>query len=310
MVNVWKIFLVMSLTGSHLCLGAVIPENIVQSLRSGYSKEELRLLDHDLEWIRQLVFGDKKAPKNRMPVYLASAGAPGARKSTILESYLYTRQEFSDAIYVDPDQRALKFMVNTYYDRGLNNYKISQSKDYQTAQKAAYDHWRAGSNYIANTLLNEAIAGGFDIAHGTTLTGPHSGALLKKIKDAGYQIILVLCGAEDSLRVETVRYRNEVQGFYQTDPGDVKDKALLFPQRLKDYFDHADELWIHWSEQLTSPLSPAAHFFLNGKKAEIFSKDQFARFVKKLDKDGAGQASLAGWKKLVRDKGISEETLK
>ena len=300
LLNFTKILLIAGFLSSSICLARVIPEDVVQSLRSPYSEEEQNLLDADFEYIRQLVFRGKRTPQDRKPIYLATAGGPGARKSTILESYIYNKAEFANTVYVDPDQRALKFMGNTFYDQSLNNFKISQSKDYPSAQKAAYDYWRAGSNYIANALLNEAVAGGYDIAHGTTLTGPHSGALLKKLKDAGYQIVLVLCGAEDELRMDSVRHRNEVQGFYQTDPEDVKEKALLFPQRLEDYFAHADELWIHWSEQLNSPLEPSAYISLVSKKMEVFSKEPYEKFTKKMNLDASKQTSVASWEKIMK----------
>ena len=284
--------------------GNVVPEEVVQSLRKGYSEEEQVLLDSDLEYIRSLVFRRAKQPKDRKPIYLATAGAPGARKSTILESYLKGKPELGDVVYVDPDQRALRFMGNTYYGRSLSNFQISQASDYQTAQKSAYDYWRAGSNYIANTLLNEAVAGGFDIAHGTTLTGPYSGALLKKLRESGYQIVLVLCGAEDKLRMETVQHRNEVQGFYQTDPKDVEMKALLFPKRLKDYFENADTLWFHWSETLTSSMKPAAYISIENKKFDIFSEDLYRKFVAKIDEDAKKQDMMLTWNGCLEDRDL------
>ena len=180
--------------------GRVIPENVVDDLRKGYSQTELQLLDADTSFIRELVFRGKKPPSQRKPIYLVTAGAPGARKSTILEKYLHTQPEYQGMVYVDPDQRGIRFMSGTYCAQSLNNYKISQFSNYREAQKSAYDYWRAGSNYIANTLLNEAIAGKYDIAHGSTLTGPFSGALLKSIHAAGYRIIMILCGAEDTVR--------------------------------------------------------------------------------------------------------------
>lgn len=291
----------MTVIPTTLASSQVIPKQVNEDLLKPYSQEEINLLADDLAFIEKLSFRGKKAPENRKPIYLATAGAPGARKSTILESYLSKYEKFSQSIYVDPDQRALKFMGNTYLARSLGNYEVSLYEDYQIAQKAAYDYWRPASNYIANTLLNKAVEQRFDIAHGTTLTGPHSATLLKNLRNAGYEIILVLCGAEDELRLDTVSYRNKVQGFYQTSPEDVKGKGHLFTQRIGDYFDHADELWVHWSNEIKSPLDPAAFISLKDKYLDIYAQDLYNQFVRKATTD-AKQQSLSTWPDVLKAK--------
>ena len=106
-------------------------------------------------------------PSSQKPlIYLATARAPGASKSTVLETNLKSHPHF---IYIDPDQRTLKFLIHTYV-KSLNNYAISQASSYKTLAQKQYLKWRDASNYIAYNLLNEAYDNNFSIAHGTTST--------------------------------------------------------------------------------------------------------------------------------------------
>ncbi|HNA62074.1 MAG TPA: hypothetical protein PKW79_03250 [Rhabdochlamydiaceae bacterium] len=73
--------------------------------------------------------------------------------------------------------------------------------------------WRPASNYIALTLLEEAFARHDNVAYGTTSTGGHIPAFLKKVHDAGYDITLLLCSCDDSIRKAAIEYRNEQQRF-------------------------------------------------------------------------------------------------
>lgn len=235
----------------------------VDSLLKPYSEGEKVLIMEDLSLIRKLAFSKCKN-KNKKPVYLATAGGPLSRKSTILEKALAEDSKYKDAVYLDPDQRGLKFMVNTYIARGLSNYKIYQTfheekkTDIQSVRKDAYDYWRSASNYITNTLINEAVEQRCDLAHGTTLTGGASPKLLKGLKDRGYEIQLLLAFAPQKFKESALKFRDEKQGFYQASPEDIFAKAYLFKERIPDYFDYADFIEIYWTESLQDTILPVA----------------------------------------------------
>ena len=153
---------------THASESPLIPNDFVQSHLKDYSEEETNLITDDLSDIRQLCFRGVSGP-NGTKVYVATAGGPGASKSTILETYLHDKPNFA---YLDPDQRSLKYMINTYQQE-FTNYNIAQASGIKPLLQKAYDKWRGGSNYIASTLINEAFSNGYNIAHGTTSTSPH-----------------------------------------------------------------------------------------------------------------------------------------
>ena len=124
-------------------------------------------------------------------------------------------------------------------------------------QKAAYDKWRAGSTCIANAILEKALRGHYDIAHGTTMTGPFIWRLMTLVKEEGYHIALALCYCEDSVRLDAIKYRNEVQGFHQSSPEDAISKGRLFPKRMPLYFKHANELILFWSDRFDTKIGRA-----------------------------------------------------
>jgi len=88
------------------------PEMIAKHLET-YTDDEVQLLKKDLAVVRSVCLDDTHNTDNRF--YLATAGGPGARKTTILEKFLADHPEYQDGVYLDPDPRTLRFMVHTYY---------------------------------------------------------------------------------------------------------------------------------------------------------------------------------------------------
>lgn len=257
------------------------PEMIASHLK-GYTDEEVDLINKDLNVVRSVCL--QNIPTDN-PVYLATAGGPGARKTTILEKFIARHPEFQSATYLDPDPRTLKFMVHTYYARSLCPLVISEINSYDEVIKKAYEKWRGGSNYIVLTLLEEALAEHRSIAYGTTSTGAHTPQFLAKLKENNYQVVLLLCSCSDSTRYEAVDYRNRVVRFYQSSPEDAVEKGLLFPQRMDAYFAHSDELYFYWSDSLFTP-ERLGGIWRNGK-LEIHDGEAMQQFIDKYEADRA-----------------------
>lgn len=257
--------------------------SMMETHLNGYDSEERFLIDKDLEVVKSVCFHNNEGSER--PFYLATAGGPGARKSTILEKFLFAHPEFSNYVYLDPDQRCLKFMVHTYYSRSLCARAVSDFQDYSLARKAAYEKWRGASNYITLVLLEEAFAKRMNIVHGATSTGGHIHKLLQRIKEANYQIALVLCSCEDSTRKQAISYRNEKQCFYQSTPEDDVIKGRFFAQKMPYYFEWADVLYLYWSDDVFSPERLAA-VFSDGQVA-VCDPEAYRNFISKFERDRA-----------------------
>lgn len=256
--------------------GPVVPVEIVDRFKEGYSAEELLLIEKDYLNIKDLCFDG--CSKSGELVYLATAGGPGASKSTILENVLAHQNNF---VYLDPDQRALKFMIHTYL-QSLSCYQISRADSYQKLLQNAYTKWRGASNYIANTIFNDAFIGGYNIAHGTTSTSKAIEKLYKKLKENGYKIKLLLCGSSDQNRVNAINHRSKVQGFCQVAKQDVIDKGKWFFERLPIYFKYADELDLFWTDNFLHGSSLVATYNkTTGLKA--FDQEGMNKFKKAYD---------------------------
>ena len=247
----------------------------------GYSEEEVELVKKDLEVVRSVCFNKTENTKRRS--YLATAGAPGARKTTILEKFIASHPEYEKAVYLDPDARALKFMVHTYYAQSLSPFKISLTNDYADVIKNAYETWRAASNYIALSLLEDAFTLGRNVVHGTTSTGAHIPNFFSKLKEKGYEIVLLLCSCPDELRFKAVQYRNEEIRFYQSSPEDAIAKGILFPQKMESYFSYADQLYFYWSFNLYEN-ERLAGIWKNGE-LEILDEEAMQHFINKYEMD-------------------------
>lgn len=258
------------------------PEMMQSHLRA-YDSSEKALIEKDLEIVRSVCFdGKSKAGK---PFYLATAGAPGACKTTTLEKFLDQHPKYNKAVYLDPDPRALRFMVHTYYAQSLSPLAVTKKMNYIDVIKDAYIKWRSASNYITITLFEEAVAKGLSVAHGTTSTGVHIPQFYQNLKQHGYEIVLLLCSCPDQMRQEAVMHRNEVVGFYQSSAEDVVDKGKLFPQKMGHYFKHADKIYLYWTGSLFAPERLAAIWHQG--KLKVIDSGALRAFISKYESDRA-----------------------
>jgi hypothetical protein len=270
-----------------------------------YNEEEKAEIAKDLEVVRSICFAAEEVAQNvnDRPFYLATAGAIGSRKSTILERFMQSHPAYAQAIYLDPDQRTLKFMAHTYYAQSLNALRVGATGDYLSTRKAAYEKWRGASNFIALTLLEEAFANRDNVIYGTTSTGGHIPEFMQRLKASNYQTVLLLCSCEDDVRKAAVEYRNLQERFYQSTPEDALAKGLFFPQRMPAYFTYADTLYIYWSDDLFSTERFAA--VLENGQLTVNDAAALELFVNKYEKDRTDLQTqgkdLPAWSELVQN---------
>ncbi len=248
-----------------------------------YTSEEKDAILKDLDVVRSVCSPIQEKNSIQRPLYLATAGAPGSRKTTILERFMKHYVLSSHMTYLDPDQRALKFMPHTYYSQSLSALAIAEEENYIQQVQNAYEKWRGASNFITLILLEEAFAKRQNIAHGSTSTGAHISEFLSKVKQAEYEIILLLCSAQDNLRKEAIEYRNNEQKFYQSTPEDAVSKGKIFPMRMRSYFTYADTLYLFWSDELVKQEQLAAT--LSAGKLKIHDLESFNKFIYQFEKD-------------------------
>ncbi len=108
---------------------------------------------------------------------------------------------------------------------------------------------------------------------------------MRNVKEAGYEITLLLCSADDAFRENAIRYRNEVQRFYQSSPEDAVSKGKFFPQKMETYFKYADKMHFYWSDALDRPERLAAKW--SSGELTILDEDAWSRFVQKYESDRA-----------------------
>lgn len=281
-------------------LNLLVPKEIVESFAKTYSSEEMNLINIDLKNIRETSFFGK-TPAKTTPIYVATAGGPGACKSTILETYLHDKLNF---VYIDPDQRALKYMINAYY-QSTTYYEISINPSYTDVQKNAYTKWRNASNYIANTMLNEAFAGGYNIAHGATSTTSAIESLYKKLKQKNYKIILLLCYATDETRITANDHRLKTQGFVQATQEDIINKGKMFCERFPSYFEYADEIQLYWTENFLKGSIHAATYTKN-KEFIVHDNEALNHFITKYNLDRKNTPSLPSLDELIQTRKIPQ----
>lgn len=293
-------FFLTSILFSPTAFADLVPNAVIDNLLKSYNEEEIRRIQLDLKNIREKAFwGKVPVPKEMGPTYFATAGAPGSRKSTTIEHLRQTEIE-SQAIYIDPDQAALKDMIHTYRKELTQRHIYEARGDYKQVLSNAYAKWRDASNYIANTLLNEAFEGHYSIVHGTTSTGEAVGGLLAKLKIAGYKIDLILCAAPDAVRIAANEARIN-HGFYQVTAEDFVTKGQLFPRRMPIYFQYADKITLVWSNAVDDVITSAANYERDKEDRWTLSsidRNRYAQFCEYYGDFRRADKSLPSWSAL------------
>ncbi|MDE3046483.1 MAG: hypothetical protein KGJ02_07555 [Verrucomicrobiota bacterium] len=278
-------------SGNHLFYSQkAIEENLKM-----YNDSEKAALQKDLENVRKSWFSEVRdsLPK---PLYLASAGAPGSAKTSIMERFMQDNGLTTKTVYIDPDQRALKLLTNTY------QAELKRIVNSPSEIKNAYDKWKGGSKYITLTLLEEAFTQKKSIAHGADLTTDDTAKFLSKVKDAGYDIMLLLCSADDEFRQKTIQFKNDVEQFFNINPTDEVNKSKYFTQQMPTYFTYANTLYLYWSNELGTSEHVAA--ILQNGNVQVVNMDAMNHFVQKYEADRAVLAKegkkIPAWDELVR----------
>jgi hypothetical protein len=255
-------------------------ETILKNLNS-YTNAEKAAIAKDLSIVRSVCFDD--ATTSNAPLYIATAGAPGARKSTILERYLHQHPELSHSVYLDTAPRTLRFMVNTYVSQTQNYFEIASVNQYDELIKSAFEKWQEASNFITLSLLEEAFQKKLNIVHGTTSIHANVSGLLPAIHQAGYRIELLLCSCDDDLRMEALEHSSKEVHVYQGSLHDAIAQGKYFSERMALYFQYADKLSFYWSDELKQPEILAA--VLDGKNFVVTDFNAYIKFVGKYELD-------------------------
>jgi hypothetical protein len=158
-----------------------------------------------------------------------TAGAPGAGKTMNMRQDLEKKRASGlEYAYICPDDVAAKNLTRTYVA------EIESGDQSKEARLAAYNKWRPASNAAAHLILGNLIREKYAFYFGTTSTGPATGKFFEFLKREGYQIRLIHLSAPDDVRWESIVERDKT--YVQTTEADVKEKALLLPQRINDTF--------------------------------------------------------------------------
>lgn len=238
-------------------------------------------IDQDRDWLFQYcVEPARETYEGEPPIYLATAGAPLAGKSTILDVVL--KEDYPIMGKIDPDVWGMALM-NAYNAYMMSPAMKADPDGFEHAQQRAYNVVRPASNYLTLEMMNYLAMHKLHIAHGTTSTSSGISTLWGNLKSQGYRIDALLCGAEDEMRAEAQQYRSQFQGNHQSTPADVINKGKAFPLRFGDYFSLAHNLEIFWREGVTQTAVHAASYS-KGQRI-VHDQDAFDKFADKYRRD-------------------------
>ncbi len=279
-------------------LSTMIPWSVTQRWIDTSSPSQTNAAVEDLGDIARLNVGGKQpALPNEKPLYLATAGAPLTGKSTLLAKELAGQedQRYHQAVTIDPDEYTIPYMKHT---RAL-------LPDTATNEDA-YHFMRPGSNMIANTLFNKAVEGRHHIAHGTTLTSPHTERNLMNLGEAGYEKRLLLCDAPQAAREDMKAYR-ESTGDHHATQKDFIDKDIGFAKNMGAYFTQGDDVRVFWKAERKADAVLAASY-KDGVKT-VHNPEALQSFVARYNekRQQNPKEKLPSWDELERMNQLSHQ---
>lgn len=279
----------------------LVPPSFIKPFQAKYSRAEKALIAEDMRNIERAVFWGKTPEKK--PLFVATAGGPGACKSTTLETLLNEDPTFKDVAYIDPDTQALRLMINTYVE-SLSFYNISKADSFPKAQVDAYMHWREASNYIAFTLFNKGFLKKYSMAYGSPGECPVLETMYKNLKGAGYDIHLIMCYSPLESRLKAISHRSVTQANYQATTEDAINKGRIFLERFPLQFKYGDVLRFYWTTDFKNGSKEVARIEHN--TLTIFDKDGYDAFVAQYTKDRAANGNTwPTWEALLKARHIT-----
>jgi hypothetical protein len=238
-----------------------LPKPILEGFLSGkafdnpreYTADESFRLKADISEIYQKIMSVD--PEHNREAII-TAGAPGAGKTVLLHQDLERNAVLGRKFaYICPDDVCLRGQTRTY----LND--ISKGAE----PKAAYNYWRPGSNAANHLCLANVIRDGLAFYFGTTASGPATSKFFDFLKKQSYHIKLLHVTAPPSVCWESISERDK--SFVQTTAQDVREKALLLPQRINDFLA-LPEIDFYYRDAVFANAKLAATWVQNASASE------------------------------------------
>ncbi|MCH9612892.1 MAG: hypothetical protein S4CHLAM102_13920 [Chlamydiia bacterium] len=199
-----------------------------------YTEEEQARIAEDINALFWKIFDEADAEGL---LAVMTAGAPGAGKTTVMEQELdRLKAQGRSYAYIDYDQVCLKGLRSTYLadiEAGMDGY-------------AAYTKWRAASHAATHVILANLVRLKKPFFFGTTSTHEKTYVLLDFLRKQGYSIEILHVNASDETRVKSVEKDKSV--FVHRTEEDVRDKAVLLPQRILDAVLTVDKVKFFWRD--------------------------------------------------------------
>ena len=237
-----------------------VPKKVMQDFLAGtafgrkvaYTPDEIVRLKEDIYAIYDEIMRQNPLQEQ---VAVITAGSPGAGKTTLMRQHLEeASREGKKFAYVDPDDVCLKKMDKTWGKELQQELgTIADSEDRLEAEKSArkkgYEKWRPGSNAAAHITLAHLIRQKINFYLGSTSSSDLTANSFKFYKEQGYRLHLLHITAPEDVRLGSVRERDK--HFVQCTEKDVKEKALLVPQRITDtYLKYADRIYFYYRTEV------------------------------------------------------------
>jgi predicted ABC-type ATPase len=244
--------------------GLGFPDNKVE-----YTADEIDALKFDIMEIWKRIQSRKLAQSKEI---ILTAGAPGVGK-TLLERGMW--EASSEFAYICPDDVCLKEMEKTY--RAMVEKDPSPE-----GMKAAYNKWRAASNYAHHIVTANLIRLNQSFFFGTTASGDKTYLFLDFLKKNGYSIRILYVSAPDQVRFDSIEKRDKV--FIQTTDQDVLNKQLMVHERVQDTFvKYADRIDFYFRTAVDEAPKLAATWIKNDDKPHIVNPAVYSEMTKLHD---------------------------
>lgn len=247
----------------RLVFGSINPRTGKDEEGHSYSPETIQIaLDIAEEEMKRI----KALPKTDASIYFASAGGPGAGKSTALLKEVV--KTFQDAYYKEHEQElAFGITPEDWTEPSLSKALgqifskipaafispdrhgiLSLAKHFRkepTSDEAFYSEHRWLSNFISNFLTNVAFNKEVNIVHDTTMSSERA---VKNLDGMGKNVtkIILMQGAPFETREEAADKRNKI--FYQSYKANVSEQDQAFNKLIGTIVEKSDIVLVGWRD--------------------------------------------------------------
>ena len=230
--------------------------SISEKNEAGYSDREKKLLLNLAQEEKNYI---SSLPSYKRPVWISTAGGPGAGKSTALSQNIaklfdiaVEKEAWSEGSLQTATRAIfpiLPFSLISPDKRSLPSIAACENVG-DAIDESFYKKWWNAIYFLSGVAINASLTYGKNAIYDTTFTSEKAINSVTQAKENGYYTATLMLGASDEVRHKSVQKRNKA--YVQVFPHNVTKQNDAFAESIPKVLSLSDEVMLAWRDGVSN----------------------------------------------------------